>query len=86
VFPRGDKKADDSFFPERLGGLQPVQTLNQHKARAVGPHQDRRPLALVEHTGGDFVHALLFYGGAPFRPESLRRKESRATGPTNELD
>jgi hypothetical protein len=66
VFPCGNQKAHDSFFAERLGGLQPVQTLNQHKARAVRPHQDRRPLAIVEHAGRDFVHALLFEGGAPF--------------------
>ena len=48
VFPRGDKEADDSFFAECLGGLQTMQTLNQHKARAVRPHQDRCLLAVVQ--------------------------------------
>ena len=66
VFPRGDKEADDSFFAECLGGLQTMQTLNQHKARALRPHQDRCLLAVVQHIGGDFVHALLFERGAPF--------------------
>ena len=64
MFPRGDQKADDAFFAERLGGLQTMQTLNQDKARAVRSHQDRRLLAVVEHTGGDFVDALLFETGA----------------------
>jgi hypothetical protein len=50
VFPRGDKEADDSFFAECLDGLQTVQTIYQHKARAVRPNQDRRPLAVVRHT------------------------------------
>lgn len=67
VFPCGDKKADDSFFAERLGGLQSMQALNQYKARAVRSHQDRRALAVVEHAGGDFVDALLFEGGTPLR-------------------
>ena len=28
MLPRIDKKRDDGLFPKRLGGLQPVQTLN----------------------------------------------------------
>ena len=34
-FPRIDKKRDDGLFAKRLGGLQPVQTLNEYEARAV---------------------------------------------------
>jgi hypothetical protein len=66
VFPRGDQKTDDGFFAERLGGLQTMQALDQDKARAIRSHQDRRLLAVVEHTGGDFIDALLFERSAPF--------------------
>ena len=46
MLPRIHKEGDDGFFAERLGGLQPVQTLNKYEARAVRPDQDRRaPLA-----------------------------------------
>jgi len=41
VLARVDTKADDGFLAERLGGLQPVQPLDQHEARAVRPYQDR---------------------------------------------
>jgi hypothetical protein len=43
-----------------------VQTLDQHKARSIGPHQDWGLLALVEHARSDFVYALLFQSRAPF--------------------
>ena len=39
-----------TVFPQCLGGLQTVQTIYQHKARAVRPNRDRRPLAVVQHT------------------------------------
>jgi hypothetical protein len=71
VFPRIDKEADDSFFAERLGGLQPMQTLNEHETRAIRSHQNRRLLAVFKHVGSDFVHALLFERRAPFRDYSL---------------
>ena len=35
VLPRIDKEGDDGLFAKRLGGLQPVQTLNKYEARAV---------------------------------------------------
>ena len=35
MLPRIDKKRDDGLFAKRLGGLQPVQTLNEYEARAV---------------------------------------------------
>ena len=35
MLPRIDKKRDDGLFAKRLGGLQPVQTLNKYEARAV---------------------------------------------------
>jgi len=38
MLPRIDKKRDDGLFAKRLGGLQPVQTLNQYEARAVRPY------------------------------------------------
>ena len=38
VLPRIDKECDDGFFAKRLGGLQPVQTLNKHETRAVRPY------------------------------------------------
>jgi hypothetical protein len=34
VLPRLDKKADDGFFAERLGGA--VQALNEHETRSNG--------------------------------------------------
>ena len=39
-----------TVFPQCLGGLRTVQTIYQHKARAVRPNRDRRPLAVVQHT------------------------------------
>jgi hypothetical protein len=38
MLPRIDKEGDDGFFAKRLGGLQPVQTFDEHEARAVWPH------------------------------------------------
>ena len=35
VLPRIDKERDDGLFAKRLGGLQPVQTLDEYEARAV---------------------------------------------------
>jgi hypothetical protein len=64
VFPRVDKETDNSFFAERLGGFQPVQTFDQHKASAVRPYKDRRLLALIEDARRDFVYALLIKSGA----------------------
>src|SRR5208282_4794868 len=66
VLARVDAKADDGLLAERLGGLQPVQPLDQHEARAVRPYQDRGLLAVLEHAGGDFVHALLLERGPAF--------------------
>jgi hypothetical protein len=62
MLPRVDKKRDDGLFAKRLGGLQPVQTLNKYEARAVGPDQDRRLQTLVENTCRDLVYSLLFEG------------------------
>ena len=33
VLPRIDKEGDGGLFAKRLGGLQPVQTLNKYDAR-----------------------------------------------------
>jgi hypothetical protein len=38
VLRRIDKEANDGFFAERLGSLQPVQTLNEYEAHAVSPY------------------------------------------------
>ena len=38
VLPRIDKEADDGLFPERLGGLEAIQTLNEYEAGAVHPY------------------------------------------------
>jgi hypothetical protein len=38
ALPWIDKEGDDGLLAERFGGLQPVQTLNKHEARAVGPY------------------------------------------------
>ena len=62
MLPRIDKKRDDSLFAKRLGGLQPVQTLNEYEARAVRPDQDRRLQTLVENAGRDLVYSFLFEG------------------------
>jgi hypothetical protein len=53
VLPRIHKEGDDDLFAKRLGGLQPVQTLNEYQARAVPSYQDGRLQALVENTGRD---------------------------------
>ena len=63
--PRVDKETENSFFTERFSGFQPMQAFNEHEPSAVRPHQDRRLLALVEHTRGDFVYALLIKGRTP---------------------
>ena len=34
-----DAVAEDGFFAERLGGLQPMQALDQNEAATVGAHQ-----------------------------------------------
>ena len=62
VLPRIHKEGDDGFFAKRLGGLQPVQTLNKYEARAVRPDQDRRLQALVENAGRDLVYSFWFEG------------------------
>jgi hypothetical protein len=41
VLPHIDKEDDNGLFAKRFGGLQPVQTLNKYKARAVGPYSDQ---------------------------------------------
>jgi hypothetical protein len=60
VLPRIHKEGDDDLFAKRLGGLQPVQTLNEYQARAVPSYQDGRLQALVENTGRDLVYSFLF--------------------------
>ena len=65
VLRRINKEADDGLFAERLGGLQPVQTLNEYEARAVRPYQNWRLQALVENTRRDLFYSFLFEGGTP---------------------
>jgi hypothetical protein len=60
------QKNRECLFAEGFAGLQPVQALNQHERSTVGPHQDRRLLAPVEHAHRYFINALLFEGRAPF--------------------
>jgi hypothetical protein len=60
VLPRVDKERDDGLFAERLGGLQPVQTLNKYEARPVRPNKDRRLQAPVENASRDLVYSFLF--------------------------
>jgi hypothetical protein len=38
MLPRIDKEGDDGLLAKRLGGLQPVQTFDEHEARAVWPY------------------------------------------------
>src|SRR5664279_5547336 len=57
--------ADDGGLAERLGGLQPVQALDQHETLAVGAHLDRHLLAVLEHALGDLGDALLVERFAP---------------------
>ena len=45
--------------------LQPVQALDQHKTRAVRPHQDRRLLAVREHALRDLLDTLWIERGPP---------------------
>jgi len=63
--PGVDAVADDGGLAQRLGGLKPVQALDQHEARAVRAHQDRRLLALREHTVRDRIDALQVERFAP---------------------
>src|SRR5579862_492744 len=66
VLARINEEADDGFLAKRLGGLQPMEAFDEDETCAVRPHQDWRLLAFLEHAQCDFVHALLFEGGAPF--------------------
>ena len=45
VLPRIDKEGDDGLFAKRLGGLQPVQTLN--KSAGLAPAGLCRVLAAI---------------------------------------
>ena len=47
MLPGFDAVTDDGGLAQRLGGLKPVQALDQYKARAVRSHQDRRLLPSV---------------------------------------
>ena len=58
MLPGVDAVADDGGLAQRLGGLKPVQALDQHEARSVRAHQDRRLLALREHAVRDRIDAL----------------------------
>jgi hypothetical protein len=55
MLPGFDSVTDDGGLAQRLGGLKPVQALDQHEARAVRAHQDRRLLALREHAVRDRI-------------------------------
>src|SRR6187551_3049315 len=50
VLPGVDAEANDGLLPQCLGGLQPMQAFDKHKACAVRPHQNWRLLAVGEHT------------------------------------
>ena len=58
MLPGVDAITDDAGLAQRLGGLKPVQALDQHEARAVHAHQDWRLLALREHAVRDCIDAL----------------------------
>jgi hypothetical protein len=58
MLPGVDAVVDDCRFAQRLGGFKPVQALDQHEARSVHAHQDRRLLALREHAVRDCIDAL----------------------------
>ena len=60
--PRINEECGDSLFTKSFGGLQPVETLYKHEARAVSPDQDRRLQTFVENAGRDLVYSLLFEG------------------------
>jgi phage head maturation protease len=66
VFARVDPVADDRSLAERLGRLQPVQTLDQHETRTVRPHQDWRLLPIFENARGNFIDAPLLQRSASF--------------------
>jgi len=65
VLPGVDAVTDDGGLAQRLGGLKPVQALDQHEARSVRAHQDRRLLALLEHAVCDRIDALQVERFAP---------------------
>src|SRR5215510_810711 len=58
MLPGIDAITDDGGLAQRLGGLKPVQALDQYEARAVLAHQDRRLLANSEHAVCDRIDAL----------------------------
>jgi hypothetical protein len=66
MLARIDAESNNGFLAQRLGSFQPVQTLDQDKARSIGPHQDWGLLAPVQHARGEFVYAPLFQSRAPF--------------------
>src|SRR5579863_9492077 len=59
MLARVDTVPDDRRLAERLGRFQPMQTLDQHEARTVGPHKDWHMLPFFEHADGDFFDAPL---------------------------
>ena len=65
MLPSFDAVANDGGLAQRLGGLKPVQALDQYEARAVRAHQDRRLLALREHAVRDRIDALQVERFAP---------------------
>ena len=58
MLSRRDAESNNGLLAKRLGSFQPVQTLDQHKARSIGPHHDRGLLAFGEHARSDFVYAF----------------------------
>ena len=66
MLTRVDAEPDNGFLAKRLGSLQPVQTLDQYKARPIGPHQDRGLMAAIKHARCNVIYTLLLDRGAPF--------------------
>jgi hypothetical protein len=54
-----------SRLPECLAGFQSMQTLNQDKTFAIGPHEDRGLLPFCQHAFGKGLNLLLIKGLTP---------------------
>ena len=79
VLAGADAIAVDGGLTQLFGGLQPVQALDQHKARAVLPHEDRLLQSVGQNVIGERIDArLLQRRAALHRHVDIRNLEGLA--------
>jgi hypothetical protein len=65
MLPGFDAVTNDGGLAQRLGGLKPMQALDQYEARPVRAYQDRCLLAIRKHAVRDRIDALQVERFAP---------------------